>query len=110
MIAYFLNFFAGNQAFLLMAFVLASILYLIYSYSHMYNVKINFKNFCLNSDFFKINIDSPSCQPNAVQPPVVQTPVVSVTPASPVGGNILPNVANIPVKTVTPTSTSTPTK
>ena len=123
MIAYFLNFFSGNQAFLLMAFVLASILYLIYSYSHMYNVKINFRNFCLNSDFFKINIDSPSCQPNAVQPQVVSvtqttpttptssvtptSPVTQVSPASPVGGNILPNVANIPVKTVTPTSTST---
>lgn len=114
MIAYFLNFFSGNQAFLLMAFVLASILYLIYSYSHMYNVKINFRNFCLNSDFFKINIDSPSCQPNAVQPQVVSvtpvtptSPVTQVTPASPVGGNILPNVANIPVKTVTPTSTAT---
>ena len=120
MIAYFLNFFSGNQAFLLMAFVLASILYLIYSYSHMYNVKINFRNFCLNSDFFKINIDSPSCQPNAVQPQLVSvtpvtpvtptsptSPVTQVTPASPIGGNILPNVANIPVKTVTPTSTST---
>ena len=105
MIAYFLNFFAGNQAFLLMAFVIASILYLIYSYSHMYNVKINFKNFCLNSDYFKVNIDSPSCQPNAVQ-----SQVASVTPASPIGGNILPNVANIPVKTVTPTPTSTSTK
>jgi len=106
MIAYFLNFFAGNQAFLLMAFVIASILYLIYSYSHMYNVKINFKNFCLNSDFFKINIDSPSCQPNTVQPQVqVVSNIKSVTPsASPLGGNILPNVANIPVKT---TSVST---
>jgi hypothetical protein len=105
MIAYFLNFFSGNQAFLLMAFVIASILYLIYSYSHMYNVKINFKNFCLNSDYFKVNIDSPSCQPTAVQPPVVSA--TPTTPASPIGGNILPNVANIPVKTVTPTSTPT---
>ena len=71
----------------------------------MYNVKINFKNFCLNSDYFKVNIDSPSCQPTAVQPPVVSA--TPTTPASPIGGNILPNVANIPVKTVTPTSTPT---
>uniref|UniRef100_A0A6C0H0I2 Uncharacterized protein n=1 Tax=viral metagenome TaxID=1070528 RepID=A0A6C0H0I2_9ZZZZ len=90
MIAYFLS---GNNVFLLIIFVIVAISYLISSYGHMYNVKINFKNFCLNSDFFKINIDSPSCQSNTIKPRIV-----SVTKSSPVGGNIQ-------VKTIIPTST-----
>jgi len=126
MIAYFINFFAGHQTFLLIAFVLASLLYLIYSYSYLYNVKINFKNFCLNSDYFKINIDSPSCNSNPTVPDVKSVPpsirhtsvastsvastsVASITPTiiSPTGGNILPNAANVPIKT---TSVSSITK
>ena len=92
MISLFTNFFVGHQTVLLIAFIIASILYLIYSHSYLYNVKINFKNFCYNSDNFKINIDSPSCKlapiikEKSIIPTIVSTkrsPVKLISVASP---------------------------
>jgi len=121
MISLFTNFFLGHQTVLLIAFIIASILYLIYNHSNLYNVKINFKNFCFNSDNFKINVDSPACNINPiikkkliipiiispVKSPLVKSPLVKSTlvksplvPSTPVVSSkkILPNVVNLPIK------------
>ena len=116
MISFFTNFFVGHQSVLLIAFIIASILYLIYNNSNLYNVKINFKNFCFNSDNFKINVDSPACNINPIIRnksiiPIVVSPVKStllksllvkstLVPSTTVVSSkkILPNVVNIPIK------------
>ena len=123
MISLFTNFFVGHQTVLLIGLIIASILYLLYNHSYLYNIKINFKNFCFNSDSLKINIDTPSCklapiirQKSVVpivastsvgSPTVASTSVASTTVGSPTvtsptiapNKNIVPNIINTPIKT-----------
>jgi len=118
MISLFTNFFVGHQTVLLIGLIIASILYLLYNHSYLYNIKINFKNFCFNSDSLKINIDTPSCKlapiirQKSVVPIVASTSVgsptvASTSVASPTvtsstiapNKNIVPNIINTPIKT-----------